>query len=284
LGSEAAANALIDPAAEREYNLRIRHPERDAVYRGFAARSAAYRDASPCRLDLRYAAGPRCTLDWFPAAGGAARPPLLVFIHGGYWRALDKGIFSFIAAPFNAAGVAVAMIGYDLAPAVTVTAIGAEVQAAHAWLAREAALDFDRERVVVSGHSAGGQLAALVAAAPPAGLGVIGAVPISGLFDLEPLRGASVNLDVRMSVEEARACSPMRLASVHARRWVVAVGSLETDGFQAQSRQFAAHAQALGATSELLTVAQRTHFDVLDDLADPAAPLHRSTVALFDAP
>ena len=274
---------MIDPAAEREYNLRLRHPEREAVYRGFSERSAAYRAASPCRIDLRYGAGPRCTLDWFPAAGGAVRPPLLSFIHGGYWRALDKSIFGFIAAPFNAAGIAVAMIGYDLAPAVTVTQIGAEVRAAHAWLASEAPLAFDRGRVVVSGHSAGGQLAALVSAAPPDGLDVIGAVPISGLFDLEPLRGASVNLDVRMSAEEARACSPMRLASLHARRWIVAVGGLETEGFQSQSRRFDAHARSLGAASEFFLVPQRTHFDVLDDLADPALPLHRRTLALFDA-
>jgi arylformamidase len=253
---------MIDPAAEREYNLRIRHPERDAVYRGFSERSAAYRAASPCRLDLRYAAGPRCTLDWFPAASGAVRPPLLTFIHGGYWRAL---------------------VGYDLAPAVTVTQIGVEMQAAHAWLAAETSLAFERGRVVVSGHSAGGQLAALVAAAPPAGLDVVGAVPISGLFDLEPLRGASVNLDVRMSLEEARACSPIRLASLHARRWVVAVGGLETDGFQAQSRRFDAHARTLGASSELLIVPQRTHFDVLDDLADPSAPLYQRTLALLKA-
>jgi len=274
---------MIDPAAEREYNLRIRHPERDAVYRGFSERSAAYRASSPCRLDLRYAPGPRCTLDWFPAVNGTARPPLLSFIHGGYWRALDKGIFSFIAAPFNAAGIAVAMVGYDLAPAVSVTQIGAQVQAAHAWLAREASLDFDRSRVVVAGHSAGGQLAALVAAAPPEGLDVIGAVPISGLSDLEPLRGASVNLDVRMSVEEARACSPIRLASTQARRWVIAVGGLETDGFRSQSARFDAHARALGAASELMIVPQRTHFDVLDDLADPAMPLYQRTLALFTA-
>jgi arylformamidase len=283
LGSEAAPGAAISAALEREYNLRVRHPERDAVYRDFDARSAAYRARAACRLDLRYGDGPRCTLDWYAPSAPAAAPPLLVFIHGGYWRALDKRTFGFIAAPYNAAGIAVAALGYDLAPEATLTRIVEEAHAAHAWMANERALAFDRTRVVVAGHSAGGHLAALIAAASPAQLGGIAvraAVPVSGVFDLEPLLETSVNLDVRMSVEEARRLSPVRREAYAARRFLVAVGALETDGFIAQSRRFAEHARAMGAIVHDMLVPGRTHFDVLEDLADPDAGLCREALRL----
>jgi arylformamidase len=273
-------------ALEREYNLRLRHPEREAVYRDYATRSAAYHDRAACRLDLRYADGPRCTLDWFAPAAGRFRPPLLVFIHGGYWRALDKRTFSFVAAAYNAAGVAVALLGYDLAPQVTLARIVEQVHTAHVWLAQARVLDFDRTHVVVSGHSAGGQLAALVAAAAPErlGLAVRAAAPVSGLFDLAPLLETSVNADVGMSGEEARTFSPIRTAAFAAQRFVVAVGERETDGFIAQSRRFAAHLDALGASARYLLVPGRTHFDVLEDLADADAALCREVLALCTPP
>jgi arylformamidase len=278
---------MISEVLEREYNLRIRHPEREAVYEDFAARSAAYRDRADCRLDLRYAAGERCTLDWFAPATAAAAAPLLVFIHGGYWRALDKRIFSFVAAPYNAAGAAVALIGYDLAPGVTLSRIVEQAHASLAWMARERSLDFDRARVVVSGHSAGGHLAALLAAAPPeriGGVAVAAAAPISGLFDLEPLLETSVNLDVRMSADEARRLSPMRCDRFRAPRLVVAVGARETEGFIAQSRRFAERADAAGAAARFVLVPGRTHFDVLEDLAHADAPLCRDTLSLLALP
>jgi arylformamidase len=281
LASDGAGPGISE-TLEREYNLRIRHPERDAVYRGFAERSRAHRARGAARLDLRYAEGPRCTLDFFPGRGASA--PLLVFIHGGYWRALDKSIFSFIAQPFGESGAAVALLGYDLAPVVTLTTIVAEVHEALAWLATERTLEFDRTRVVLSGHSAGGHLAALLAAAPASKLGGIeprAVVAVSGLFDLLPLLETSVNLDVRMSVDEARTMSPIRIAAFTARRFVVAVGDLETDGFVTQSRDFAAHVQSPGCESRFVAVAGRTHFDVLDDLADVRQPLGRHTLELL---
>jgi arylformamidase len=283
LGSEAAPGRAISDALEREYNLRIRHPERDAVYRDFDARSAAYRARALCRSDLRYGDGPRCTLDWYAPSAPVALPPLLVFIHGGYWRALDKRTFGFIAPAYNAAGIAVALVGYDLAPEVTLSRIVDEAHAAHAWMARERTLAFDRSRVVVAGHSAGGHLAALIAAAEPerlGGLAVRAAVPVSGVFDLEPLLETSVNLDVRMGVEEARRLSPIRCEGFAARHLLVAVGALETDGFIGQSRRFVDCARALGVEAQFMLVPGRTHFDVLEDLADPAAALFRDTLKL----
>src|SRR5216683_5458280 len=110
-------NTTIDERLEAEFALRQRHPEREEVYDGHRRRSAALRARGDCRLDLRYGAGPRCLLDVFPAGKDA---PVLFFIHGGYWRALNKSDVSFIAEPFQRAGMTVVMPGYDLVPAVRV--------------------------------------------------------------------------------------------------------------------------------------------------------------------
>ena len=125
--------STIDPALERQYNLRIRHPERTAVYDRFAASSAALRAEHPGFTELRYDGGPRCVLDFFHAEA-ASPAPLFIFIHGGYWRALDRSIFSFLARPWLERGTHVALIGYDLAPDVTVHTIAAEVRTAVATL------------------------------------------------------------------------------------------------------------------------------------------------------
>lgn len=270
---------------EREYNMRTRHPERETVYRHHAALSEALRARAVGLLDERYAPGERCLLDLFVAPRPAPDAPLLVFLHGGYWRALDKSIFSFIAGPYLERGVSVAMPTYDLAPKASVTAITGEALEALRWLARNArALGVSTARVVVAGHSAGGHLAAMAAAQPPeslAGVGLHGLVAISGLFELEPLLYTNVNADVRMSVAEARAQSPLLAPRFALREYLIAVGALETEGFQQQSRQFDAHLRALGLSGGLRLSPGRTHFDILDDFARPGDPLFERTLAML---
>src|ERR1700693_2635285 len=115
---------MIDEGIDAEYNIRRRHPESPQHYARYETDSAAARTALVVlggRIDLRYGEAEGERLDFFPATGGS--PPLFLFIHGGYWRALDKRDFSFIAPPFVGAGIAVVLINYDLAPKVTVEEI-----------------------------------------------------------------------------------------------------------------------------------------------------------------
>src|SRR4051812_21793923 len=109
---------MLDPLMEREYNLRIRHPERDAVYARFASASAALRARWTGFRTIAYGDSPRQAIDFFPAPSPVDRAPLFVFVHGGYWRALERSTFSFLAETWLARGVHVALPGYDLAPAV----------------------------------------------------------------------------------------------------------------------------------------------------------------------
>jgi len=276
------SETLIDPALEAEFALRRRHPERESIYDGHRRLSAALRDAGHGLLNQRYGAGPRCLLDVFPADPGA---PVLFFIHGGYWRALDKSDVSFIAEPYVNAGITVVTPGYDLVPHVRVADILDEMRAALAWVMDHLA----PPRIVVGGHSAGGQLAAMLALDQvESGIGPIcGLAGISGAFDLRPLRRTSINVDLALSEAEAAAASPLvRLAALPASATLMpllaAVGAEETAGFKTWSRDLAALWHARGGAVQLLEPARRNHFTILDLLADREAELTRGILALAE--
>jgi arylformamidase len=281
LESEINNNMPVDPAQEREYNLRIRHPERGAIYDSFAARSAELRASCVGYAPMRYAEGKGCVLDFFaaPVPGPA---PLFIFVHGGYWRALDRGIFSFMAAPWLARGAHVAMIGYDLAPALGVTAIVAEVGAAlHFLRGRAAAFGIDLQRVVISGHSAGAQLGAMQLCTP--GWRPAGYVGVSGVYDLQPLLATSINRDVRLDAAEARAMSPIHRPATAGTRHICAVGADETAGFRSQSHAYAAYLRQHQCEAVAIELPCRNHFDVLEDLANPEHDLFRRSYGLLPA-
>ena len=118
---------------ERGYNNRAACPDHPQWFERWAAASAAVRARTDARLDLRYGSGPRQTLDIF----SAKRPTgSLLFIHGGYWRSLDKSAHSFVAGPLVDRGVSVAVMNYDLCPAVSIPDIAMQCREAVAWLAR----------------------------------------------------------------------------------------------------------------------------------------------------
>lgn len=272
--------APVDPVLEREYNLRIRHPERTAVYERFAADSAVLRRESPGFAALRYGESPNSVIDFFAAGGGGPRP-LFVFLHGGYWRALDRGIFSFLARPWNARGVSVALPGYDLAPAVTVRQIAAQTRRAIEWLIeRRDELAIDTTRIVIGGHSAGAHLGALAVNALET-CRPLGLVGVSGVYDLLPLLRTTVNHDVHLDAAEARVLSPLWLEPRGGARHLCAVGGAETDGFRDQSRRYAATLREKGVAAEYLEAPARTHFDILDDLADPQAGLFKAAWSIM---
>jgi len=264
---------------DRNYNLRAAVPEFQTWFDRYAATSAGFRARWPGRLDLGYGEGPRQAIDLFlPAA--AARPPLLAFIHGGYWQSRDRKDFSFMAEPLVAAGAAVALIDYELTPADTMDRIVAEIREALAWLHRHAACQgFDPERIHVAGHSAGGHLAAFAIATIwqaafglPADL-IKGAVAISGIFDLEPIRRCYLNDVLQMDEAEARRDSPLHLPLGRPCPVVVAVGEHETQAFHEQSRAYAGRLEAAGWPGVLMTEPGLDHFAIVMTLGEAGAPL-----------
>jgi len=268
------------PAREREYSPSSAIGGDYAPFIAqYAARSAAARAALPVQRDLRYGDAPRATLDFFPAPPGVRRPGLLAYFHGGYWQELSKDESAFLAPAWHAAGVAHAVVGYTLAPSARLPQIVAECAAAIAWLQRRAEwLGFDPAQLVVAGSSAGGYLAAATALAAP--LPLSGLVTVSGLFDVAPLIGTSINDALGL---DAPAAATLDLL-VPGRRWpptVVAWGEIETGEFTRQSQAFAALLAAGGMSCTTVEVPGRNHFDVILDLGDAGSPLFAAARALF---
>ncbi|MFN8984089.1 MAG: alpha/beta hydrolase, partial [Alphaproteobacteria bacterium] len=199
--------------AEREYNNRARVPESAEIIAGWARDAAAFR-ASGVRaeLNLAYGAGERERLDLFLPPDERAAPTAL-FIHGGYWQALDRSFVSQCARGLVGQGLAVAVPSYDLCPKVTVGEIAAQMRRAAAFLHRRRG-----GRLLATGHSAGGQLAALLLATdwpawePGLPAGMVGAaLPVSGVFELGPLRGTSIAKALNLTGQDIATLSPRLL-------------------------------------------------------------------------
>ncbi|HKW81332.1 MAG TPA: alpha/beta hydrolase [Casimicrobiaceae bacterium] len=273
---------------EREYNLRSAFPDHPQWFARWAADSAAARERLVSERDLRYGSGPRQTLDLFPAERAQRA---LLFIHGGYWRGLDKDHHSFVAPPLVERGIGVAVINYDLCPDVGIGRIVEECRQAVAWLWREGASHgVPADRLFVAGHSAGGHLAAMLYATDWRRYGVPidtirGGVAISGVFDLEPLLQVSFNADLKLDRGKARALSPIHCQTVVRAPLLLAVGSGETSEFGRQSwlmwerwpdcRPPDAHGP--------LFIADRHHYSVLSDLGRADSALTRAMLAVLRA-
>ena len=282
------AIAYTPEFVERGYNNRAAVPDHPRWLALFAESSASARTALSPGLDVRYGPGPKETLDLFvPAA--AARGTFL-FLHGGYWRALDKSDFSFVATPFVKAGYAVAVANYDLCPAVSIATIVEQCRRAVTWIVREgAARGANPDRIVVGGHSAGGHLAAMLFTTDWATSGlprnpVAGGVSLSGVHDLAPMVLFSYNTDLKLDDAEAARQSPVLLTPRTRAPLVLAAGADETPEFIRQTQilwdAWPANRPA-GARTPML-IPGRNHFSVVVDYADPASELTLATLALFE--
>lgn len=271
---------------DAQYDNRARVPEAPQILGRWAEASALSRARMTGLLDQAYGDGPGEALDVFPARADGA--PVLVFLHGGYWRALGKGDHAFVAPAFVQAGAMVVVPDYALCPAVGIEHIVLQCTRALAWVWREAArFGGDPSRIVVAGHSAGGQLAAMlltcrwpeVAPGLPPRL-LSGALSLSGLYDLEPLRRAPfLQRDLRLTPAAVRRLSPAFLPRPRGPLYAVA-GALESDEFLRQNRLIRDQ-WGPGSVPVCETLPGRNHFTVLHDLVDPAGRAHRLALRLL---
>lgn len=270
---------------EREYNARAAIAEHPRIFARWAEQAMATRRLRACLIDLPYGATSDETLDLFPARGDAS--PLLVFIHGGYWRSLDKSDFSWIAPVFVAEGVAVALLNYGLAPRTPMEDIVRQVLRALAWLHKRAEhYGLDPRRIYLSGHSAGGHLTAMAMAALwpvldpelPADL-IKGGLAISGLYDLEPLLHAPfINSDLQLTPARAMRLSPALLPPATAAPLITAVGALESSEFRRQNALIGQRWRRNVVRDVPLPGCN--HLTVCDELAKPGSALFDAALAL----
>ncbi len=239
----------------------------------WTVRSATLRAGPGAVLDLVYGPRPRNRIDLFRC--GAPQAPLFAYIHGGYWQRNSKEIFACLAEGPLARGFDVAMIGYTLAPDVTLTAIVEEVRTAVRWLrAHGAEHNVAGGKLIVSGWSAGGHLTAMALPEADAGLA------ISGVFDIAPCRLNYLNDALHLTEEEVDQLSPIRHLPARSGPLVVAYGTGELPELQRQSRDYHAARLAAHLPSELLPLAGHDHFSILEELASADGQLTLALVRL----
>jgi arylformamidase len=280
--------SAMDPQwLDVQYNNRARIPDHAALFERWREASGLARQGSPgVRLNQAYGDHPDERLDVFPSSQPGA--PILVFIHGGYWRSLSKDDHSFVAPALVQAGATVVVPEYSLCPAVSIEQIALQMARALAWVYRHAAeWGGDPQRMVVAGHSAGGHLAAMllccrwrdVAPDLPPQL-VHGGLSISGLFDLEPLRLTPfLKDDLRLTPASVKRLSPAFFPRPK-RPLMAVVGVEESEEFLRQNLLIR-HQWGPSAVPICETLPYCHHLNILNGLADPASRLHHLALRLL---
>jgi len=262
----------------REYNNRELVPDHGQYFARWAEGSARARATMTCYLDRDYGPAAGEKLDIFPARKGDGS--VLMFIHGGYWRSLDKRDFAYLAPACVDAGVSLVVVNYDLCPQVTVEEIVRQMLRASAWLYRHAEeYGMDEERLFVSGHSAGAHLTAMMMAALwpvydaqlPKDL-FKGGLAVSGIYDLRPLAQVDfLNADLRLDETSALKVSPAFLPPATRAPLFTCVGGAESSEFKRQNALLAQRWRS-GVAGDI-AMPGHNHFSVIDELANPASAL-----------
>jgi arylformamidase len=275
-----------DPLLSREYNNRALVPEHPKYLERWAADSARARSTMICYLDRRYGEAPGENLDIFPARKGDGT--CMMFIHGGYWRALDKADFSFLAPAWVDAGVSLAIVNYDLCPRVSVEEIVRQMLRAGRWLWLHAEeYGMDEDRLFVCGHSAGGHLAAMMMAALwqvfdarlPRDV-FKGALAVSGIYDLRPLIAVDfLQPDLRLDEASALRASPAFLPPATRAPVMTCVGGGESSEFKRQNALLGERWK--GVFLGDIAMPGSHHFSVVDGLADQSSALFRGARRLM---
>jgi arylformamidase len=272
---------------DRQYNARAAIPDHARIFERWNARSQQARAQLRCHLDVPYGASAAEKLDVFPAEGKSEA--LLVFIHGGYWRSLDKSDFSYLAPAFVRRGVTLALPNYGLCPKVGIEDIVKQNLLAIAWLWHYGArYGVNPGRLYVAGHSAGGHLTAMMLAARwntympelPYNL-VKGGLAISGIYELEPLVHAPfVNQDLKLDQALARRLSPATIPPATTAPLFTAVGGDESDEFKRQNALIARTWRYAFAGD--IPMPGRNHLTVVEELANPDSALFKGAIQMMN--
>jgi arylformamidase len=268
-------STLDQEARDRAYNNAAAVADSSAIVTQWEEHSAAMREKYPASLGLRYGPRERNTIDFLKAADGA---PTLVFIHGGYWQMRSKETFTFCSTGPMAHGFNVAHLGYTLAPHATLDEIVAEIHAGLDFLVRILPeLRADASRIVISGWSAGAQLAAMGLSHPAVKAGLA----ISGIYDLAHMRDIYVNGALRLEEAAVLRNSPALQDTGPKTPLVLVAGEAELPLMRWQSAAFAAHRAMLGLPVQYEEITGANHFTIMDELASPDGRITRLLTTLL---
>lgn len=265
---------------ERQFNPRAWATDVEAQHALRGKLSAAARQRLKGEFDLAYGDTPRQKLDIYHA--GDSKAPIVVYLHGGYWRVGEKEKQAILAEPLVQAGFPVVMLGTDLCPAVALDQIVAQVMRGVVWVARNAQrIGGDGRRIYLYGHSAGAHLAAMGLAEDwtrhglPADL-ICGATLVSGIYDVEPVLHISVNDLIRLTPDRVDALSPQFHPPRRPVPLVLAAGGEEAPGWVAQTHEYATVCERAGCKVEVIVVPHEGHFSTIPMQADAGHPINQA--------
>ena len=255
------------------YNARATVPNVEEFLAEYASRSAQARVKLDCIENIAYGDHPDEIMDIFPAGPNS---PIFIFIHGGYWRALSHKESASMAPGLVANGITLVTLNYSLAPDVSLDLIVSQCRRALAWTYKNVDLfGGDNSQIFVGGSSAGGHLAGMLLtgswhSAEGVPLDVVkGAVLLSGLYELEPIRLSNINEWTQLDKDSVERNSPLRNLPTAGCPVIISFGQSETIEFKRQSIEFADAWRSKGWCCDLFEMAGRNHFDIIFDLDNP---------------
>ena len=266
------------PELVRQYSPRIAVPEHPVWKAHWTLASARARKERRGRMRIPYGPGPRQTLDIFPATVPGS--PINVFVHGGFWRFLDSYDHSLVAPAVLDAGGASILINYDLCPTVPLIEVVRQVRSALAWVWKNAEeANGDREKIYVSGHSAGGHLAMMMCV-EDCGLevgypndAIKGATIVSAMLDLEPVLMVPGSEELSVALDEVRSVSPKYVPPAPHIPLIIAVGGRETDEWIRQTEDMLTVLKLRGSVIKYLKPEYDQHYSILLSLGNPMTDL-----------
>ncbi|MBN3788820.1 alpha/beta hydrolase [Burkholderia sp. Ac-20353] len=283
--SDALNYAGFSPEeGQRQYSTRAQIPDFEKIISRWQEDAAAYR-AKAVYLDVPYGETPAERLDFFLPNGIVNA--LIVFIRGGYWRSLDKSMFSRFAENYTSRGAAVAVVNYGHAPEVPLSRIVDQVRSAVEWVYRNPSLTgAQKQSVTIVAHSAGAHLGAMMLATdwPSRGTDlphdlIRGAVLVSGVYDLRPLVDLHfVNKDLSLDQTTAESLSPMLMAPAARAPLFIAAGADESEAFRGQSQAFAKNWDAI--MTGYVELPGIHHLATYEEMCKEGSTLHRATLGI----
>jgi len=257
------------------YNNSKAVPESPAMFNAWIERSKAFRAAHSQYLDIPYGSLDREKIDYFSAGSNT---PVVIFIHGGFWQMRSKNDFAFLAESYLKEGISVAMVGYPLAPQANMDQIVASSEKAVQFISQHIAeWGGNPQNVVLSGWSSGGHLSVT----SMNGMKVKAVVPISGIFELEPLMGSFVNKKLQMDLETAKRNSPLLHLPTGKTPIYLFVGGSELSEMRRQSFDFAEQLKASNYYVVFMIVRGKDHYTMLEEFEFPEGAIHNRIVSVF---
>ena len=242
---------------------------------GFGKASAVLRAQRSQHIDVAYGPGDRNKWDIFP--GNDLKVPCLVFIHGGYWQVSTRERYSCLIEGVLTRGWSAALPGYTLAPAASLTQIVQQIRSSLDWLAAEGGTHGIAGPIILSGHSAGGHLTAMVLDHPSVRAGLA----IAGIFELGPIRDTYLDERLKLTDQEIGTLSPLRLSSV-SKPFAITYGTAELPALVRDSREYHAHRARSHLPGSLIPIPKANHFTILGELRSPNGALTRTVVRLIE--